>query len=102
MSLASNPSHLEAVDPVLEGIVRAKQDLLDKGHDRGYTVLPLMLHGDAAFAGQGVVAETLNLALLRGYRTGGTVHVVVNNQVGFTTAPEHSRSSTSTPPTSRR
>jgi multifunctional 2-oxoglutarate metabolism enzyme len=94
VSLASNPSHLEAVDPVLEGIVRAKQDLLDKGHDNGYTVLPLMLHGDAAFAGQGVVAETLNLALLRGYRTGGTVHVVVNNQVGFTTAPEHSRSST--------
>ena len=94
VSLASNPSHLEAVDPVLEGIVRAKQDLLDKGHDDGFTVLPLVLHGDAAFAGQGVVAETLNLALLRGYRTGGTVHVVVNNQVGFTTAPEHSRSST--------
>jgi len=93
VSLASNPSHLEAVDPVLEGIVRAKQDLLDKGHDDGYTVLPLMMHGDAAFSGQGVVAETLNLALLRGYRTGGTVHVVVNNQVGFTTAPEHSRSS---------
>src|SRR3954453_7476171 len=93
VSLASNPSHLEAVDPVLEGIVRAKQDLLDKGHEDGYTVLPLMMHGDAAFAGQGVVAETLNLALLRGYRTGGTVHVVVNNQVGFTTAPEHSRSS---------
>jgi 2-oxoglutarate decarboxylase len=92
VSLASNPSHLEAVDPVLEGIVRAKQDILDKG-DGGFTVLPLMLHGDAAFAGQGVVAETLNLAKLRGYRTGGTVHVVINNQVGFTTAPEHSRSS---------
>jgi multifunctional 2-oxoglutarate metabolism enzyme len=92
VSLASNPSHLEAVDPVLEGIVRAKQDLLDRG-EGGFTVLPLMLHGDAAFAGQGVVAETLNLAKLRGYRTGGTVHVVVNNQVGFTTAPEHSRSS---------
>jgi 2-oxoglutarate decarboxylase len=92
VSLASNPSHLEAVDPVLEGIVRAKQDLLDKG-EGGFSVLPLMLHGDAAFAGQGVVAETLNLAKLRGYRTGGTVHVVVNNQVGFTTAPEHSRSS---------
>ncbi len=92
VSLASNPSHLEAVDPVLEGIVRAKQDLIDKG-DGGFTVLPLMLHGDAAFAGQGVVAETLNLAKLRGYRTGGTVHVVINNQVGFTTAPEHSRSS---------
>src|SRR3954453_20421967 len=93
VSLASNPSHLEAVDPVLEGVVRAKQDLLDKGHDTGYTGLPLMMHGDAASAGRGVVAETLNLALLRGYRTGGTVHVVVNNQVGFTTAPEHSRSS---------
>ena len=92
VSLASNPSHLEAVDPVLEGIVRAKQDLLDKG-EGGYSVMPLMLHGDAAFAGQGVVAETLNLALLRGYRTGGTVHVVINNQVGFTTAPEASRSS---------
>ncbi|QCQ90340.1 multifunctional oxoglutarate decarboxylase/oxoglutarate dehydrogenase thiamine pyrophosphate-binding subunit/dihydrolipoyllysine-residue succinyltransferase subunit [Rhodococcus sp. SGAir0479] len=92
VSLTANPSHLEAVDPVLEGLVRAKQDILDKGQD-GFTVMPLMLHGDAAFAGQGVVAETLNLALLRGYRTGGTVHVVVNNQVGFTTAPEHSRSS---------
>jgi len=92
VSLTSNPSHLEAVDPVLEGIVRAKQDILDKGPE-GFTVLPVAMHGDAAFAGQGVVAETLNLALLRGYRTGGTVHVVVNNQVGFTTAPEHTRSS---------
>ena len=92
VSLTANPSHLEAVDPVLEGIVRAKQDILDQGPD-GFTVLPVMMHGDAAFAGQGVVAETLNLALLRGYRTGGTVHIVVNNQVGFTTAPEHSRSS---------
>ncbi|WP_072754295.1 multifunctional oxoglutarate decarboxylase/oxoglutarate dehydrogenase thiamine pyrophosphate-binding subunit/dihydrolipoyllysine-residue succinyltransferase subunit, partial [Rhodococcus maanshanensis] len=92
VSLTANPSHLEAVDPVLEGLVRAKQDILDKGEE-GFTVLPLMLHGDAAFAGQGVVAETLNLSLLRGYRTGGTVHIVVNNQVGFTTAPEHSRSS---------
>ncbi len=92
VSLTANPSHLETVDPVLEGIVRAKQDLLDKGGE-GYTVLPVLMHGDAAFAGQGVVAETLNLSLLRGYRTGGTVHVVVNNQVGFTTAPEHSRSS---------
>ena len=92
VSLTANPSHLEAVDPVLEGLVRAKQDMLDKGED-GFTVLPLMLHGDAAFAGQGVVAETLNLALLRGYRTGGTIHIVVNNQVGFTTAPEYSRSS---------
>jgi 2-oxoglutarate decarboxylase len=91
VSLTSNPSHLEAVDPVLEGIVRAKQDILNKGQD-GFTVLPVAMHGDAAFAGQGVVAETLNLALLRGYRTGGTVHVIVNNQVGFTTAPEHTRS----------
>ena len=92
VSLTANPSHLEAVDPVLEGLVRAKQDLHDKG-DGAFTVLPLMLHGDAAFAGQGVVAETLNLAMLRGYRTGGTIHIVVNNQVGFTTAPEASRSS---------
>ncbi|OZD91016.1 2-oxoglutarate dehydrogenase E1 component [Rhodococcus sp. 05-2256-B2] len=94
VSLTANPSHLEAVDPVLEGLVRAKQDLLDKGTGQGgYSVLPLMLHGDAAFAGQGVVAETLNLSDLRGYRTGGTVHIVVNNQVGFTTSPEFSRSS---------
>jgi 2-oxoglutarate dehydrogenase E1 component len=92
VSLAANPSHLEAVDPVMEGIVRAKQDRLDLGL-HGYTVLPLLVHGDAAFAGQGVVAETLNLSQLRGYRTGGSVHVVVNNQVGFTTAPEYSRSS---------
>ncbi|TQS42260.1 multifunctional oxoglutarate decarboxylase/oxoglutarate dehydrogenase thiamine pyrophosphate-binding subunit/dihydrolipoyllysine-residue succinyltransferase subunit [Cryptosporangium phraense] len=92
VSLTSNPSHLEAVNPVLEGIVRAKQDVLDKGLE-GFTVLPVLLHGDAAFAGQGVVAETLNLSQLRGYRTGGTVHVVVNNQVGFTTAPAYSRSS---------
>jgi 2-oxoglutarate decarboxylase len=92
VSLTANPSHLEAVDPVLEGIVRAKQDLIGIGGDI-FPVLPVALHGDAAFAGQGVVAETLNLALVRGYRTGGTVHIVVNNQVGFTTAPEHSRSS---------
>ncbi|WP_113694278.1 multifunctional oxoglutarate decarboxylase/oxoglutarate dehydrogenase thiamine pyrophosphate-binding subunit/dihydrolipoyllysine-residue succinyltransferase subunit [Amycolatopsis albispora] len=92
VSLTANPSHLETVDPVLEGIVRAKQDILDKGGE-GFTVLPVLLHGDAAFAGQGVVAETLNLALLRGYRTGGTVHLIINNQVGFTTAPENSRSS---------
>ncbi len=91
MSLASNPSHLEAVDPVLEGIVRAKQDALNKG--AAYPVLPVAIHGDAAFAGQGVVAETLNLSQLRGYRTGGTVHVVVNNQVGFTTSPLSARSS---------
>ncbi len=90
--LAANPSHLEAVNPVLEGITRAKQDLINKG-ESGYTVLPVLMHGDAAFAGQGVVAETLNLSQLRGYRTGGTVHVVVNNQVGFTTSPASSRSS---------
>ncbi len=94
VSLTANPSHLEAVDPVLEGLVRAKQDILDKGDTAdGFSVVPLMLHGDAAFAGQGVVAETLNLSLLRGYRVGGTVHMIVNNQVGFTTSPEHSRSS---------
>ena len=91
VSLTANPSHLEAVDPVLEGIVRAKQDVLNKG-EAGFTVLPVLMHGDAAFAGQGVVAETLNLSQLRGYRTGGTVHVVVNNQVGFTTSPSASRS----------
>ncbi|PRB44277.1 multifunctional oxoglutarate decarboxylase/oxoglutarate dehydrogenase thiamine pyrophosphate-binding subunit/dihydrolipoyllysine-residue succinyltransferase subunit [Arthrobacter sp. MYb23] len=90
--LAANPSHLEAVDSVLEGIVRAKQDRLDQGES--FPVLPIMVHGDAAFAGQGVVAETLNLSQLRGYRTGGTIHVIVNNQVGFTTAPSSSRSST--------
>ena len=94
VSLVANPSHLEAVDPVLEGIARAKQDLLDNGDGPdGFTVVPLMLHGDAAFAGQGVVAETLNLALLRGYRTGGTIHIVVNNQIGFTTSPSDAKSS---------
>jgi len=92
VSLTANPSHLEAVDPVLEGIVRAKQDLLDKGPE-AFSVVPLMLHGDAAFAGQGVVPETLNMSRLRGYQVGGTVHIVVNNQVGFTTAPTSSRSS---------
>ena len=89
--LAANPSHLEAVNPVLEGIVRAKQDRLNtKG---AYSVLPILLHGDASFAGQGVNAETLQLSQLPGYRTGGTIHVVVNNQVGFTTSPDASRSS---------
>jgi 2-oxoglutarate dehydrogenase E1 component len=91
LTLASNPSHLEAVDPVVEGIVRAKEDA---GDDlAGYPVLGLLVHGDAAFAGQGVVAETLNLSALRGYGTGGTIHLVVNNQVGFTTNPDSARSS---------
>ncbi|HEX5188077.1 MAG TPA: multifunctional oxoglutarate decarboxylase/oxoglutarate dehydrogenase thiamine pyrophosphate-binding subunit/dihydrolipoyllysine-residue succinyltransferase subunit [Streptosporangiaceae bacterium] len=92
VSLVANPSHLEAVNPILEGVVRAKQDVLDIGTE-GFTVLPILVHGDAAFAGQGVVAETLELSQLRGYRTGGTVHMVVNNQVGFTTDPASSRSS---------
>ena len=90
--LASNPSHLEAVDPVVEGMARAKQDLL--GENERDKVLPILLHGDAAFAGQGVVAETFNLSQLQGYRTGGTVHVVVNNNIGFTTSPSAGRSST--------
>ncbi len=92
VSLQANPSHLEAVDPVLEGVVRAKQDVINRGEE-GFTVLPLLMHGDAAFAGQGVVAETLQMGQLRGYRTGGTIHVVVNNQVGFTTGPQSARSS---------
>ena len=99
--LAANPSHLEAVNPVLEGIVRAKQDKLRaKSGDitvdeqNSYPVLPILLHGDAAFAGQGVVSETLSLSLLKGYRTGGTIHIIVNNQVGFTTSPHAARSST--------
>ncbi|MGN6251484.1 MAG: multifunctional oxoglutarate decarboxylase/oxoglutarate dehydrogenase thiamine pyrophosphate-binding subunit/dihydrolipoyllysine-residue succinyltransferase subunit [Marmoricola sp.] len=91
VSVAANPSHLETVDPILEGIARAKQDVLNRGTE--FPVLPLLIHGDAAFAGQGVVAETLNLSQLRGYRTGGTIHLVVNNQVGFTTSPASSRSS---------
>jgi len=92
VSIAANPSHLEVVDPVLEGIARAKQDRLNQG--QAFPVLPVLVHGDAAFAGQGVVAETLNLSQLRGYRTGGTIHLIVNNQVGFTTSPSSSRSST--------
>ena len=89
--LAANPSHLEAANPVLEGIVRAKQDRLNVKN--AYSVMPILLHGDAAFAGQGVVAETFQLSQLAGYRTGGTVHIVVNNQVGFTTSPHASRTS---------
>jgi len=92
VTLTSNPSHLETVDPVVEGIARAKQDVINRGEE-GFTVLPILIHGDAAFAGQGVVAETLNLSQLRGYRTGGSIHVVINNQVGFTTSPASARSS---------
>lgn len=92
ITLTANPSHLEAVNPVMEGIARAKQDILDKGPD-GYTVVPLLLHGDAAFAGLGIVPETINLAQLRGYTVGGTIHIVVNNQIGFTTTPDSGRSS---------
>ncbi len=110
VELAANPSHLEAVNPVVEGMVRARMDGISRrerehspvarligtrsavGDDR-YPVLPLLVHGDAAFAGQGVVSETLNLSLIRGYRTGGTVHLVINNQVGFTTTSESARSS---------
>ncbi len=88
--LAANPSHLETVNGVLEGIVRAKQDLKPVG---SFTTLPVLIHGDAAMAGQGVVYETLQMSQLRGYRTGGTVHIIINNQVGFTTLPQDSRSS---------
>jgi 2-oxoglutarate dehydrogenase E1 component len=90
VSVSPNPSHLEAVDPVVEGIVRPKQDRL--GDTARKRVIPLLIHGDAAFAGQGVVAETLNLSQLDGYSTGGTVHLIINNQIGFTTLPEEARS----------
>ena len=91
LSLTANPSHLEAVNPVVLGKVRAKQEQLN---DKDRTqVMPLLLHGDAAFAGQGVVAECFGLSGLVGHKTGGTMHVVVNNQIGFTTAPHFSRSS---------
>ena len=91
LSLAPNPSHLEIVDPVVVGRVRAKQQQRDD-HDRT-EVLGILLHGDAAFAGQGVVGETFAFSDLRGYRTGGTIHIIVNNQIGFTTSPSYSRSS---------
>lgn len=90
--MAPNPSHLEAVDPVVEGMARARQRFLDDSKDRKQ-VIPVLLHGDAAFAGQGIVAEVLNLSQLPGYRTGGTIHIIVNNQIGFTTMPEDARSS---------
>lgn len=90
LSLTPNPSHLEAVDPVVEGRTRAKQHLFGD-HDRKWGV-PILIHGDAAFAGQGLVAETLNLSQLAGYKTGGTLHIIVNNQIGFTTSPADARS----------
>lgn len=93
LSLVANPSHLEAANPVVEGKVRAKQFYLGNDDKSKSQVLPLLLHGDAAFSGQGVVYETLNLTELDNYSTGGTIHVVVNNQIGFTTDPKHSRSS---------
>jgi 2-oxoglutarate dehydrogenase E1 component len=103
VTMASNPSHLEAVDPVVEGMARAKQDRVapptdgtpgaEIGREPYFPVLPVLIHGDAAFAGQGVVAETLNLSGLSGYRVGGTVHLVINNQLGFTTRPEAARTS---------
>ncbi|RIL04634.1 MAG: 2-oxoglutarate dehydrogenase E1 component [Proteobacteria bacterium] len=90
LTLTGNPSHLEAVNPVVEGRARAKQ--MSAGDLRGRSVVPLLIHGDAAFAGQGIVAETLNLSKLAGYSTGGTVHVIVNNQIGFTASPAETRS----------
>src|SRR5438876_1490428 len=98
LTLSPNPSHLEAVDPVVEGMTRATQDAaIDEASSSREEVmnraLPLLLHGDAAFAGQGIVMETLQLAQLRGYRTGGTIHIIINNQIGFTTSPEAGRSS---------
>src|SRR5262249_34150640 len=107
VSVMPNPSHLEFIDPVVQGAVRAKQDLRihtvlqsDNGGDTStlskvkYSTLAVLAHGDAAFAGEGIVAETLNLSQLPGYTTGGSIHIIVNNQVGFTTTPEEGRSST--------
>jgi multifunctional 2-oxoglutarate metabolism enzyme len=90
VEVAGNPSHLEAVDPVVEGMVRARQDQINE--PEAFSVLPILMHGDAAFAGQGVVAETINMSDIKGYRVGGTIHIIVNNQIGFTTTPEAARS----------
>jgi 2-oxoglutarate dehydrogenase E1 component len=93
VALAANPSHLEAVDPVVLGMARAKMDQIPRDESRKFPVLPILIHGDAAFAGQGVVTETLNLSQIRGYKVGGTIHLIINNQLGFTTAPHAARSS---------
>ena len=90
VEVAANPSQLEAVDPVVEGMVRARQDQINE--PEAFSVLPILMHGDAAFAGQGVVAETINMSDIKGYRVGGTIHIIVNNQIGFTTTPEAARS----------
>ncbi len=93
VEMAANPSHLEAVDPVVVGMARARMDNIPPDSSYGpYPVMPLLIHGDAAFAGQGVVAETFNLSLIRGYRVGGTIHLVIDNQLGFTTTPDAARS----------
>ena len=90
LSLSANPSHLELVDPVIEGIVHAKQDYLNDGERQ--RVVPILMHGEAAFTGQGIVPETLGLSQLEGYRTGGTLHIIINNQIGFTAPLQQTRS----------
>ena len=92
LELAANPSHLEAVDPVVVGMARATMDMIEPDESDEYPVLPVLIHGDAAFAGLGVVPETLNLSMIMGYRVGGTIHVIINNQLGFTTTPDAARS----------